>query len=227
MITAIKEIKKNLYRVLDLNPSASHNDIIHAYNRIKKAYGKDALASYSLIDEDSSKEILAEIEFAYTILGNASKKREYDLAMGYADKKSFEEESRLAPQPLPKKVEATESKEEAPVRLISSRKAPQKNPEFEDQINSCQFLSGAFLKAVRIYRGLSEEQLAQFCQLNPHHIFTIEEEDYSRLPHPTYLRGHLLLICRYLEIENAEQLVKEYVDRLKEEKKLPTSSFAG
>lgn len=75
--------RDNLYLVLDLMPGASHNEILHAYNRAKNTYSGGSLASYSLLDPDSSEDVLKEIEAAYLILGNPSKRREYDIKMGF------------------------------------------------------------------------------------------------------------------------------------------------
>jgi curved DNA-binding protein CbpA len=75
--------KPNLYLVLDLMPGVSHNDILHAYNRAINTYADNSLAGYSLLDSDSATTILEDIEKAFSVLGNPSKRREYDIEMGY------------------------------------------------------------------------------------------------------------------------------------------------
>ncbi len=86
--------RDNLYLILDLMPGASHNDILHAYNRAKNTYTGGSLASYSLLDTESTTEVLAEIEDAYAVLGNPSKRREYDIKMGFQSW-SEEEKSKI------------------------------------------------------------------------------------------------------------------------------------
>ncbi len=73
----------NYYQILDLSPNVSQNEIFHAYSRAKRTYTSNSLASYSLIDDDSSQQILDEIETAYRILGNPAKRKEYDVTMGF------------------------------------------------------------------------------------------------------------------------------------------------
>jgi hypothetical protein len=98
-----------------------------------------------------------------------------------------------------------------------------KNPAFEEEIQNVQNLNGSFLRAVRIYRGYSEDQLAGLCQLKTDHILSIEEERPLNLHHPVYLRGHLILICEALQIPRAPQIVKTYIEKLQQEDKLARS----
>lgn len=99
------------------------------------------------------------------------------------------------------------------------------NPQFETEIKNAEDIDGAFLKAVRIYRRLSMEQLAQRCKLQPVHVVAIEEEDPTRIPHQVYLRGHVLMICQVLEFPQAEHIAKNFVARMKMLGKLPKSIF--
>jgi hypothetical protein len=73
----------NYYLTLDILPGATHNEILHAYNRAKNTYAAGSLASYGLFEGDTSVSIMDEIEDAFAILGNPAKRREYDLKMGF------------------------------------------------------------------------------------------------------------------------------------------------
>jgi len=79
-----KKSKPNFYLTLDLMPGASHNDILHAYNRAKNTYSSGSLASYTLIEDETNGEILEDIEIAFAILGNPAKRRAYDIEMGFS-----------------------------------------------------------------------------------------------------------------------------------------------
>jgi DnaJ-class molecular chaperone len=74
----------NYYLALDLTPGVTHNQILHAYNRSKQTYESNSIASYGLIEGDSAKSIIEEIEEAFAVLGNPTKRREYDQKMGYS-----------------------------------------------------------------------------------------------------------------------------------------------
>ena len=185
--------KKNLYLVLDLSSGASQNDILHAYNRARRTYSQDSVASYSLFDEEDNEAILQEIENAYEILGNPTKRKEYDLAHGFDGAVPSESPENFEPQEIPTKEFAREKSESSmgenterikqsakSVSLINTQQSPsvkvKKTPEFEKEIDEAVEMRGDFLKAVRLYRGYTEEQLAQLCCLSPNHIINIENE---------------------------------------------------
>jgi DnaJ-class molecular chaperone len=74
--------KKNYYEVLEVTTEATLQEIHNAYVRSKNAYSGDSAALYSLMSQDECSKILGQIEDAYSILGIADKRREYDKARG-------------------------------------------------------------------------------------------------------------------------------------------------
>jgi hypothetical protein len=213
--------RKNLYLVLDLTQHCSQNDILHAYNRAKSTYSRDSLASYSLYDDNAKEGILKEIEDAYFVLGDARKRQAYDISMGFVEGSiqqnisnvAFENQSFTKPEPKEYKKK---------IEIIPQIKVD-KNPAFEEEIQNATILTGSFIRAIRIYRGYSEEQLAGLCQLKADHIISIEEERPLNLHHPVYLRGHLILICEALNIPRSAELAKGYIQKLQQEDKLARS----
>jgi cytoskeletal protein RodZ len=225
----------NHYAVLDIRPGATHNEILHAYNRAKTTYSAGSLASYSLLEDDTNSSIMQEIEEAWTVLGNPARRREYDLSMGFA---TWVEESvgtstsaatttkNVTPFAMPRPVvtsapapQNTEVKTR-PVAVETKSASFEPNPEFEARIKAAESVDGAFLKAVRIYRRFTVDSLAQRCKLSSSHIVAVEEEDASRFHQAVYLRGHVYLMCQALELPNPDRLAKDFVDRLNNEGKL-------
>ena len=215
--------KKNLYLVLDLTPQCTQNEILHAYNRAKSTYSRDSLAAYSLYDDNAKDSILREIEDAYHILGDARKRKQYDLSMGYAEgtpdeayqqgTSSFTQSAATIPTVAP--IKSYKKKLE-----ITPQIRVEANPAFEEEIKNASAMTGAFLRSIRLYRGYTEEQIASLCQLKPDHVIAIEEEKPLNLHHPVYLRGHLMLICEALQVPRAAELAKTYIERLQQEEKL-------
>jgi len=70
------------YALLELPTDASEVKIKTAYELMKKTYGIDSMATYSLLDNSSRIEVLEKIEEAYSILGNEARRKEYDLQIG-------------------------------------------------------------------------------------------------------------------------------------------------
>ncbi|NCN27010.1 hypothetical protein GW915_05490 [bacterium] len=215
----------NLYLVLDITPGTTQNEILHAYNRAKNTYSDHSVASYAVFDDDSKEDILQEIEHAFEVLGSPAKRRDYDLKMGFETWKDEDHSSHVKKNA--KTVDILEKRRLSVVKpsedMASSFVA---NPKFENEIEECAELTGEFLKAVRIYRQTSEDELARMTRLSHHHIRAIEGEDGTQLHHPVYLRGHLTLICQTLEIPNARELANTYVDRLLAEGKVGGNQFS-
>jgi len=67
------------YEVLNINRSASQQEIQKAYIIAKAAYQKDSLAHYNLVSEGERKEMMTQIERAYLTLSHPKKRRKYDL----------------------------------------------------------------------------------------------------------------------------------------------------
>ncbi|MGZ3696193.1 MAG: helix-turn-helix domain-containing protein [Bdellovibrionota bacterium] len=78
----ISRNKQSYYEILDVSLNANPEIIRMAYIRAKNAYNRDSLAAYSLFDREESKNILAEIEEAYSILSDSEKRRKYDESHG-------------------------------------------------------------------------------------------------------------------------------------------------
>lgn len=303
-----EEKRVNYYLTLDVIPGVSQNEIHHAYKRAKMTYTQDSLASYSLIEEENSDQIMAEIEEAYEVLGHPSKRREYDLKMGFGTwtdedevRKALKREmsrpsvtsdgpdmanwsSQLSQDEDPlssisygdedssgqdpfehkfdssaaesqsdedarreqeeQRVSAEESEVprmrvvEAPTAKIDSAPSPsfgsdddddemhfEADPEFEQKIRDCVDLTGEFLKAVREYRKLSVEQLAACTKLSNARIVGMEAEQIDEYLLPVYLRGHVAIVCQVLNMPEPEKLAKTYIERLREDGKLPSPSL--
>jgi curved DNA-binding protein CbpA len=77
-----KDNKQSYYEILDVNLNANPEVIRMAYIRAKNAYNRDSLAAYSLFDREESKQIIAEIEEAYSVLSDSDKRRKYDESHG-------------------------------------------------------------------------------------------------------------------------------------------------
>lgn len=77
---SLKKIEEmNHYEILNINRSASQQEIQKAYIIAKAAYQKDSLAHYNLVSESERKEMMIQIERAYLVLSHPKKRKKYDL----------------------------------------------------------------------------------------------------------------------------------------------------
>jgi hypothetical protein len=72
--------------------------------------------------------------------------------------------------------------------------------------------SGVALRRVREARGVTIPQIAERTKVTRHHIENIEEERFSALPAPVYLRGILLALARELRLDG-QKVARAYLDR--------------
>jgi DnaJ-class molecular chaperone len=77
---SLKKIEEmDFYEVLNIQRSASQQEIQKAYIVAKAAYQKDSLAHYNLVSEEDRKEMMSQIERAYLTLSHPRKRKKYDL----------------------------------------------------------------------------------------------------------------------------------------------------
>ena len=61
----LTEATKEDFRVLDISPDASANEVRQAYHRMKALYSEGSMATYALMEEEERHEMLDRIEKAY------------------------------------------------------------------------------------------------------------------------------------------------------------------
>jgi hypothetical protein len=76
---------------------------------------------------------------------------------------------------------------------------------------------GEFLKRIREIRRLSIEELSSMTRLTKAYISAIEEENFSKLPAPVFVRGFVSQICKVLKVPH-ERASVAYVARYEQAK---------
>ena len=96
MLKRIDEL--NFYELLEIEPSATPQDIHRAYDRIRKVYDPNSIALYSLFSPEETATIRRKIEDAYRTLMHEKQRNEYDHRL--RDQQDLPE-LRPIPQPVP------------------------------------------------------------------------------------------------------------------------------
>lgn len=216
------------YEILEVSPDASPQEIREAYFRAKAAYKKDSIALYSLMSPEETREVLDQIEVAYSILSNPEKRKDYDSHYGILRVELTEkvvsidrfppmEETNgnpamgddllIAPR-TDFEARATTVPKVSPDKLTRSLSRPtttisctrEIDGDLEQQIQTRSDWSGDFLRQVREAKNISLEEMAGFTKLSKTYITAIEEENFQRLPASVYLRGFVTLIAKGLSL---------------------------
>ncbi len=76
---------------------------------------------------------------------------------------------------------------------------------------------GHFLRVRREAAGMSVREVAERTKISPMKIIQIEEERYTQLPAPVYLRGFIVAYCRALGLPDIDTLVGNFLERQRQE----------
>jgi len=207
----VKKIDElDYYEILNLEKTATKEEIENAYLAGIVTYHPDALASYSLISEEERRSILRRIEEAFQILGNSEKKKVYDLKINntvqFYPKAYFRKSTKKL------EIEDGEAKKNIWERIKSlfspKRKKESQKDLFEAySINARlpNLLRGEYLKKVRENRGLRLDDVAKEIKMNISHLKALEEENYENLPRGMNVSNLMRSYAHYLGFNHHQE----------------------
>ena len=220
------ENKKNYYEILEVPPESTTDEIHNGYIRAKSAYSQDSVALYSIMSQDECDSILNLIEEAYSILGDTSKRRQYDEVKGF-NRDYDPDDRRESVAPLAQVVRHAsvrpdaQKRPEAVKRDISKIVAQKRfsldydsNTDIEKEIEQTTDFTGAFLKRVREYKNVDIVRMADMTKVSKTYLLNIEDEDIDKLPALVYVRGFVYQYAKCLKL-NPELVATSYLYRLK------------
>ncbi|MGB3399838.1 MAG: helix-turn-helix domain-containing protein, partial [Candidatus Deferrimicrobiaceae bacterium] len=154
-----------------IGPRATREQVERAYGFFRGMYKEGAVATYSLLDPDAAEEMRARIGEAYDVLKDPVRRREYDVAHGFA--------SPDAPM-LPFEAAPREPDETLP---SPTRKAPSGPGILPEPV------TGADLRRFREEKGVTLGEIASVSKVGVRYLKYIEDDRHSVLPAQVYLRG--------------------------------------
>ncbi|MBW2703061.1 MAG: DnaJ domain-containing protein, partial [Deltaproteobacteria bacterium] len=70
--------EQNYYELLDIKPYASQKEVEEAYQRARRYFSPDSVATYALFQVEELRLLRSRIEEAFRVLGDIEKRRQYD-----------------------------------------------------------------------------------------------------------------------------------------------------
>lgn len=201
------------YEILEVNPDASHHDIVKAYHRAKETYDSDSPALYTMFTKEEAAELRNLVEEAYQVLSNHSKRKEYD--------ENFK--GNVSTDVIAHEIEEAAKKEEAKDKPKEKLSVPdgykksafgvyEVNPDIESVIETETNFDGSFLKSVREYQKISLEQMSKETRISRSYINSVETNDYEALPAPVFVRGFIIQLCKILQLDG-NKVAASYMEK--------------
>ncbi len=203
------------YEVLEIEPTASSEEIQTAYDSAREIYSNESLVSSSILSKDERRYILRRVTEAYHTLIAEDSRRLYDESL--FGRLSPEQESSNEPPPSVgeesrRPAASTETPRSYP-RLIKGVK-DETLKQSSVQLGFKEEANGDFLRRARESAGLDLRSIAEETKIGVTVLSYIEEERLDRLPAPVYLKSFVRQYAHCLGLD-AEKVVRTYVARIK------------
>lgn len=219
------------YEILEIQPSAGPTEIYNAYQRARTTYSSSSPALYSMFSPEEAKALLALIEEAYQTLSHQGRRREYDQKLGLVKAPS-------RPTPISAVAPAPEMRKKGEDNWVgqvktmpSPRKAENLPPgyaktrfsvyevkeDIEKEISAIEECDGQFLQRVRVYKGVSPEQMSEEIRITKTALAALENNELKQLPVAVFTRGFVINIARVLGL-NEKKISDAYMKFFKARK---------
>ncbi len=176
------------YEVLEISHEASAEEIERAYRLARATYADESLAGYSVFGEGEAEAVRQRIETAYRVLSNDESRRAY--AASSSAVRDADDAALPAPPAGVGEPDALETTDE-------------ETGDFD----------GPKLRWSRMRRGIEIEEIAGVTKINPTYLRFIEEERFSDLPAPVYVRGFVNAYAKAVGLD-PQHVVTSFMKRL-------------
>ena len=179
------------YDILDVNPSATGEEIHQAFLRAKNTYSPSSPALYSVFTKEEANELLRLIDEAYAVLGHAERRKLYDdkLESGHPEATEVQAGERTSNE-----------NSEGPIRLDKSKDF-EKDEIFEEEIENQEIFDGTFLQRIRLYKKITLEEMARVTRISRSYLMAVENNEFCKLPAPVFVRGFIVQYAKSLGLD--------------------------
>lgn len=200
---------QSYYELLEVTPQASPSEIYIAYQRARATYSPSSPALYSMFTPQEAQDLMQLIEEAYQTLSHQARRSEYDIKMGLAkpnSKKSAAVETPPTKQASSEvwvgPVKFNKRIDEIPKGFARTKfSVYEEKEDIEREIAEMQECDGSFLQKVRLYKGVTLEQLSDEIRVIKGTLVALEANDLDALPVAVFTRGFVMQMARVLNLD--------------------------
>lgn len=212
------------YRLLEVDPGASSREIQLVYQILKRAYEPDSLFLHPLLSPAQIEQVGGMIDAAYRTLIFLETRTEYDRRLVADGILRPEQARQTTAEPALEAQSAPPTPEEAipPLPPVKDAKHPETSgagsaPEAPSRDGQApgrgQPVTGATLRQYREARKLALEAIVERTKIRPAILEALEEDRFSELPAPVFLKGFLRQLAVCLGLDPAV-VSREYMARI-------------
>ncbi|MCL6583073.1 MAG: helix-turn-helix domain-containing protein [bacterium] len=188
----------NYYELLNVEVTASKDEIQKAYNLACQTYQEDSLATYSVVSETERMQILQRIEKAYRILMDDRERAKYDYRIGLADQRRIQEKQ---PAMMVAQSEEMKGRYSTSSRSLNLSANNDKAEEAKSSEPPPDISDPHYLKKLRERKGVSLQEISEATMISVHALTDLENGEYSKFPGRVYIVGFLRAYAEYLGID--------------------------
>ncbi len=209
----------NYYEVLEVAPDATQDKIYQAYVHARETYSLSNPNLFQVFSETEALDWINVIEEAYSVIGHPNTRRNYDTEIS---SKGLNKGSTLSLVPtegltpsMPLRGLDKNSNEAVTAGHSTTAFSQYKvNNQVEDQIKNQEIFDGLFLKKIREYKNIDLTEFSKITCIAIRHLYAIENNNFSVLPAPVFVRGYVIQYCRVLGLPE-DKVVTSFMSLLK------------
>ena len=206
----------NFYSVLEIPQHASQEEIEQAVQTARTTYSLENPDIYKVFSHSEALAWNQLVENAYQTLGHPARREAYNqqltnlrrIAPTNINNFSIEEERRNS---LGDSAAASSDSPKSVGKTSLSQYSI--NADMEAAIESQDTFDGLFLKKIRCYKNIDVQAFVRKTCIAQRHIFAIENNNYSVLPAPVFVRGYIIQYCRILNLDD-QKVVPSFMNLL-------------
>lgn len=88
------------------------------------------------------------------------------------------------------------------------------DPAMEERIQKCEGVNGAFLRSVREYKKITQDEIMNILKISRNYLTALEEDDVARLPANVFVRGFVIQYAKALRID-PDKVAAAYMEFLR------------
>ncbi len=204
----------NYYEMLKVQVSASDFEIRQAYKDTLSIYSEDSSVTYSLFSDEERREILQNIECAFTTLIDKNARSEYDRIL--VESGQINESDLLKPDS--QKLVSIFGGRSSAGSGIFRRKIEEKVKNVEvktitDSILAKELVTGNDLRTLREAMGIELQDVFEVTRISVSVLQSMEEGDIEKLPSGSYIKNFLKIYAQFLGIDPAK-IVEGYLKNI-------------